>query len=558
MDGFGGMSQSDRMKLARLENQVAELSRKLGSSAGLGQGVSTANGALNVRTVQLGFAAELTGEYESGSGTGFTGKGYPWKALALTSTGVTPGFDDPDIQVKGDRAFEITGDEGLGSGQIVWLEPDPSSTGYVFTVAPCWCGDWPTINYTSSDDQGDDLPIAVETGEFFVPNGAWTIIRPTIKKLSAGTRPLVHAGIEIRLSPEGANGGVLYFGQASAMLAFVDAAGTTYDTPVVAGPSMVAQVNDTESVLSQGQRVKVVAPTGDVLLGGPLTTDVYIAWVVLVEGLSYIGASPTGDMYGVVTGIGRGDTDGPTSATWIVDTSLCSGCDPTPPPTRTTITTPGVGSHVMPDGHTNRLSKGWGGGGGGAGGRTTSVRGGGGGQGGGYATKLETGLTPGESTGYVVGGGGAGGTAGAAFGPGTDGTNTTLGAMLVAAGGKASASDVGGTGATGALGDTTYAGGAGGTATGFRGGAGGGGSAGTTAVGSVGTNSSGDGGVAGGAGGAVGGGAGGHGTDNEALGGGGGTVGTAPGGGGGGGGGGATTPLNGTAGAAGQLIITTW
>ncbi len=112
---------------SRLEGRLAALERKLNSSAGLGQGVSTANGAINVRTTQLGFAAELTSDYDATTG-------YSWKLLTLQTTD-PPGLVDPTIQMTGDKAFEINNDEELESGTRVWMEPDQSSTGYVFQVS---------------------------------------------------------------------------------------------------------------------------------------------------------------------------------------------------------------------------------------------------------------------------------------------------------------------------------------------------------------------------------------------------------------------------------------
>lgn len=108
-------------RLASLESQINSLRLQLRGSPG----VSTAGGgSLSIRTLQLGFAAELTGSYNSTTG-------YPWKRLKLEP----PAFVDPTVQPEGVDAFEISGDESLVSGTSVWMEPSPDAVGYIFTVS---------------------------------------------------------------------------------------------------------------------------------------------------------------------------------------------------------------------------------------------------------------------------------------------------------------------------------------------------------------------------------------------------------------------------------------
>jgi hypothetical protein len=134
----GGTSPRDQARIAALEQQVASLVRQTTPTLGLGIGTSTANSALNIRATQLGFPAELTSTYDATDG-------YSWKQLILDTTG-TPGLENPDIQLTGDKAFEIGGNESLASGTRGWMEPDPNAIGYLFLVSdatpppPAPCG----------------------------------------------------------------------------------------------------------------------------------------------------------------------------------------------------------------------------------------------------------------------------------------------------------------------------------------------------------------------------------------------------------------------------------
>lgn len=111
-----------RQQLQDLQTRLDKLERKLAPSTAIGQGVNTLYGALSIRTTQLGFAAETTNTYN-------TTTGYPWKRLELDIS--TPEFDDPDIQPTGTHAFTIDDNRTLPTGTLCWIEPDPTSTGYV-------------------------------------------------------------------------------------------------------------------------------------------------------------------------------------------------------------------------------------------------------------------------------------------------------------------------------------------------------------------------------------------------------------------------------------------
>lgn len=124
------MSPAERQRLAAVESELATLKRQTTPTHGMGAGVSTANGAINVRTTQIGFPAELTGTYES---TG-SRNGYPWKQLDLSTT-ATVGLVNPSIQLTGDKAFDVAGGTKLTAGTRVWMEPAPQSNGFIFHVA---------------------------------------------------------------------------------------------------------------------------------------------------------------------------------------------------------------------------------------------------------------------------------------------------------------------------------------------------------------------------------------------------------------------------------------
>lgn len=130
-------------------------------------GVSTGVGsAVNIRTMQLGFAAELTSCYNAGAASGTTtsttsttttsstttstsgppgpgttttttgapaATGYCWKRLRLDP----PDFVDPGVQLTGCQAFTLDGDETLGPGIVAWLDPSPDAVGYIIVA---WVG----------------------------------------------------------------------------------------------------------------------------------------------------------------------------------------------------------------------------------------------------------------------------------------------------------------------------------------------------------------------------------------------------------------------------------
>lgn len=119
------MNASDRMRLNRLEAVVARLDRQAPTGRGSFGTSTNAGGALNVRTVQLGFAAELTSSWDDATG-------YDWKRLFLDTANSPISLTDPGVQPTGDQAFST--DQGLASGAQGWMEPSPDGVGYLFTA----------------------------------------------------------------------------------------------------------------------------------------------------------------------------------------------------------------------------------------------------------------------------------------------------------------------------------------------------------------------------------------------------------------------------------------
>lgn len=105
-------------RVAALESQSQALKQQLRGSIGVSTGQG---GALNIRTTQLGFPAELTSTYDATTG-------YSWKRKRLEP----PTFVNPGVQLTGNKAFEATSSTSVASGTSVWMEPSPDGVGYVF------------------------------------------------------------------------------------------------------------------------------------------------------------------------------------------------------------------------------------------------------------------------------------------------------------------------------------------------------------------------------------------------------------------------------------------
>jgi len=118
------------MRIARLEQEIADLRRRLtggGGTGNVGQGVQNLYGQQVIRPVQVGFEAELTGPWNPATG-------YPWKRLRLNTAAAPPAFASPDIQPTGQFAIAANDDQTLGAGQRGWMEPAPDGTGYIFVA----------------------------------------------------------------------------------------------------------------------------------------------------------------------------------------------------------------------------------------------------------------------------------------------------------------------------------------------------------------------------------------------------------------------------------------
>jgi hypothetical protein len=109
-----------------LERKVADLSRRLAAVSG--PGVSTLAGSQNIRTTQLGFAAQLTAAWDNAVG-------YAWKRRRLDTTASPIALSNPGVQPTGNKAYPIDGDKTLAVGTPVWMEPSPDGAGYLFVDA---------------------------------------------------------------------------------------------------------------------------------------------------------------------------------------------------------------------------------------------------------------------------------------------------------------------------------------------------------------------------------------------------------------------------------------
>lgn len=115
-----------RREIAELRRELVLLKQRTApTGTGLGTNVGTQYQQNQTWNRQVGFPAELTSTYDATTG-------YSWKALARSLSAAE--LTDPSPQAIGNNAVEVTGDETLESGAVVWMEPDPMGVGYEFTV----------------------------------------------------------------------------------------------------------------------------------------------------------------------------------------------------------------------------------------------------------------------------------------------------------------------------------------------------------------------------------------------------------------------------------------
>lgn len=87
---------------------------------------TAAGGAMSIRTLQIGFAVEITSEYDDETG-------YGWKRLELQPPAEEDNpsaLIDPTVQATGDNAWSLDGST-VSVGSRVWLEPSPDGVGYL-------------------------------------------------------------------------------------------------------------------------------------------------------------------------------------------------------------------------------------------------------------------------------------------------------------------------------------------------------------------------------------------------------------------------------------------
>ncbi len=184
-------------RIAQLESQLNAMRLQLRGSPG----VSTAGGgSLSIRTLQLGFAAELTSCYGRlppdvttttsttttstttappvGTTTTTTTlppplEGYCWKRLKLEDAE----FVDPTVQLTGCQAYALDGNQALGPGVVVWLEPSPDAVGYIITDYYGVAGPCPTTT-TSTSTTPPPCPGGC-TWTYSAVTKIWTLISDT-------------------------------------------------------------------------------------------------------------------------------------------------------------------------------------------------------------------------------------------------------------------------------------------------------------------------------------------------------------------------------------------
>ncbi len=153
------LSPAERSLIDALVRRVAALER----SPVQGQGVSTLYGGTQVRTVQLGFPAELTSTWDSSTG-------YDWKRLVLSGVAMA----DPNLPVAGDHAATPGDDETLPSGTRGWMEPAPDgSPAWVFV--PEGVGGLTTMTVVTDACLSGDPPVLKLTKRALYVPSAWPI-----------------------------------------------------------------------------------------------------------------------------------------------------------------------------------------------------------------------------------------------------------------------------------------------------------------------------------------------------------------------------------------------
>lgn len=89
-----------------------------------GAGVSQLSGVTHVRTMQLGFPAEITSTFDSATG-------YDWEQVLLV-VDATPAVENETYPLTGNQAHTPDNDTTLAPGDRGWMEVDPQAGGYIF------------------------------------------------------------------------------------------------------------------------------------------------------------------------------------------------------------------------------------------------------------------------------------------------------------------------------------------------------------------------------------------------------------------------------------------
>lgn len=318
------MDPQTRQRLAALEAKLERLQSVLNPSSGLGPGVETLAGNLTFKPVQLGFAAELTSSWDATTA-------YSWKRLELDDDQTA--LTDPDVQLEGNYAVEITGNEDLTSGTRVWMEPAPTATGYVFTKieAEDGCaGSVCTDYYTGrSDTQYNPAQDLIHSAS--LSSGQTSIVYQTATEVPEGSPVVLQAGI-LAGAMSAFGYGAPFWWQIWGRLIALDSSLAVISAVTTWVPLGFTYFNNSGTgnidpgaapgfggiTPSRPSRQGIVAARRTFpVIGGTL-----VAWQVYYEG-GIPGGGTLGNLV-VVYGIGSGPT-------YIITMTGCGSCNPDPP-----------------------------------------------------------------------------------------------------------------------------------------------------------------------------------------------------------------------------------
>jgi hypothetical protein len=137
---------NEERRIAELERQVRELTLQRST----GVGASQISGATEVRQVQTGAPATLTGPFNTTPGPE---AGYPWVKNLINNQ--VPGVVSDPIPDFGFNAYTPGNDETLLAGQTGWLEVNRQADGWIFIPSGSGAPSY-VVKLTASDSDTPD------------------------------------------------------------------------------------------------------------------------------------------------------------------------------------------------------------------------------------------------------------------------------------------------------------------------------------------------------------------------------------------------------------------